>query len=50
MLHLHFDGVIKEIFQGAMDYHIEYVNRIDREKSGKYLFTKSLITQECVDG
>ena len=42
----HFDRVIKKIFQGLMDYDIEYVNGIDREKSGKYLFTKCLVSTE----
>ena len=45
----HFDNVINRIFNGLMKYDIQYVHKIEREKSGKYLFTKCLITKESID-
>ena len=45
----HFDNVINRIFNGLMKYDIQYVDKIEREKSGKYLFTKCLITKESID-
>lgn len=42
----HFNNVINNIFKGLMEYDIQYVDKIDREKSGKYLFTKCLASTE----
>jgi phenylacetate-CoA ligase len=42
----HFDRVIERIFKGKMHYDLEYVVKIEREKSKKYFFTKCLITKD----
>jgi phenylacetate-CoA ligase len=39
----HFHQTINKIFKGAMIYDIRFVDRIDSEKSGKYMFTKCLV-------
>ncbi|MDR3553671.1 MAG: hypothetical protein P4L55_02835 [Syntrophobacteraceae bacterium] len=39
----HFHQTINKIFKGAMTYDIQYVERLDNEKSGKYMFTKCLV-------
>ncbi len=41
----HFDKVVYEIFKGQMEYDIEYVDKIEREKSKKYFFTKCLVSE-----
>ncbi len=43
---VHFDKTVEKIFQGEMQYDIEYVAQIDREKSNKYFFTKCLISED----
>lgn len=44
----HFDKVINSIFKGLMHYDVEYVDKISREKSGKYLFTKCLLSESQI--
>ena len=42
----YFDKVIYNIFKGLMYYDIQYAKKIEREKSGKYLFTKCLLSED----
>ena len=42
---IHFDKIIKDVFHGEMNYNIEYPDKIDHEKSNKYMFTKCLVNQ-----
>jgi phenylacetate-CoA ligase len=39
----HFHQTINKIFKGAMTYDIQYVDCLENEKSGKYMFTKCLV-------
>lgn len=43
---VHFDKVVENIFKGKMKYTIEYTEKIEREKSKKYFFTKCLILND----
>ena len=43
---VHFNQVIERIFKGKMQYDVDYVEAIEREKSQKYFFTKCLISAE----
>ena len=45
---MHFDQVIERIFKGKMQYDVDYVEAIEREKSQKYFFTKCQISDEEV--
>lgn len=41
----HFDKVISHMFKGKMNYDITFVDRIGRERSGKYRFVISNVTE-----
>ena len=41
----HFEQVIQRVFQGKMRLRFEPVESIPKEKSGKYMFCKSLVEQ-----